>query len=92
MLSEIYVSIDANHPMTAEGYGEAKLDMYRPATKHGGYITRRADASYYAIRGREQLEIEKYRRDGRSRNSINGISPTNDRWELFIDAALREFF
>lgn len=78
---------DANHHMTGKGYGKAVLSTFLPATLVGGYGSRGADPSYWAIRGSEQLQIENFRRLGISGNGINGISPTNTKLGQYIEAA-----
>ena len=72
---------DRNHHMNKYGFGPAKLD--------------KTSNSYDAIRGREQLQIEKYggaqSTGGTSGNRINGISPKNKNREKYINAAKKEF-
>ena len=73
---------DRNHHMNKYGYGPAQLD--------------KSSKNYDAIRGREQLQIEKYggaqSTGGTSGNNrINGISPKNKNREKYINAAKKEF-
>jgi RHS repeat-associated protein len=66
---------DAQHHV--QGYGPAVLSTVLPATIIGGYRSRLLDQSYWATRGAEQFQIEKYRQQGISGNGINGISPNS---------------
>lgn len=72
---------DANHHMSKKGFGRATLD--------------KTSSNYFAIRGREQMMIEKHGRaksqKGTSGNSINGISEKNDKINAYINAAIKEF-
>lgn len=78
---------DANHHM--KGYGPAILSTYAQATLPGGYATRAIDPSYWAIRGSEQTQIDHYRGLGKSGNSYNGISPSNQNKQKYMQAAKR---
>ncbi|WP_370017050.1 polymorphic toxin-type HINT domain-containing protein [Peribacillus sp. B2I2] len=72
---------DRNHHRNKAGFGKARLDK---SSKNKG-----------AIRGREQLLIEKYggaqSKGGTSGNKINGISDHNKKRKKYIKAAKREF-
>lgn len=72
---------DRNHHMNAKGYGPAQLD--------------KSSSSYAAIRGREQMLIDKNGRaqsmGGTSGNVINGIGKNNVKREDYINAAKEEF-
>ncbi|WP_458355275.1 hypothetical protein [Peribacillus frigoritolerans] len=67
--------------MNKEGYGPALLD--------------KSSKNRNAIRGREQLLIEKYgdaqSKGGTSGNKINGISDQNKKRKKYIKTAKREF-
>ena len=76
---------DANHHM--KGFGPATLSTFAGATVPGGYSTRAVDSSYWSIRGSEQVQIEFFRSQGKSANSINGVSPTNPNLQKYIDWA-----
>ena len=76
---------DYGHHMNAFGYGKAVLSTFAPATVDGGYGKRILDPAYWSIRGSEQLQIEFYRNLGISGNDRNGISPTNDNLQKFLE-------
>lgn len=80
---------DANHHM--KGFGPATLSTFAGATVPGGYSTRAIDPSYWAIRGSEQTQIELYRSQGKSANSMNGVSPNNPNLQKYIDWARKLF-
>ncbi|KEZ48577.1 hypothetical protein AZ46_0216830 [Metabacillus indicus LMG 22858] len=73
---------DRNHHMNKEGFGAAVLD--------------KSSKNKNAIRGREQLLIEKNggakSKKGKSGNKINGISDNNKKRKTYIKAARKEFY
>jgi hypothetical protein len=81
---------DANHHM--KGYGPAVLSTAARATLPGGYSTRAADPSYWYTRGAEQVQIQYYRGQGISGNSINGIGPNNPNIWKYLDEFTRYKF
>lgn len=75
---ELNVKIrDYNHHMTDKGFGAAELKY--------------SSSQYDAIRGQEQMSIDRYRTQGVSGNSINGISPKNSNLGRYFSAALKAF-
>ena len=80
---------DIGHEWTNLGYGKAVLDLPIPATTN--FALRAMDPSYWSIRGREQLMIERYRAMGKGAPQINGISPNNPNKDLFINAGKKLF-
>ncbi|RDY26577.1 RHS repeat-associated core domain-containing protein [Lachnotalea glycerini] len=72
---------DANHHMNDKGFGPAQLD--------------KTSKNYKAIRGREQLLIDKHggaqSTGGKSGNSINGIGKNNKKKTIYLNAAKGEF-
>jgi len=72
---------DASHHMNSKGYGPAALD--------------KSSSNASAIRGREQQLIEANggarSAGGSSGNAINGISPSNSKRDIYLDAAKKEF-
>ncbi|UPG95258.1 RHS repeat-associated core domain-containing protein [Luteibacter aegosomatissinici] len=72
---------DSSHHMTANGFGPAVLQ----------YTSTNSDA----IRGQEQILIESNggarRGGGSSGNEINGVSPQNNKIQVYINAARSEF-
>ena len=72
---------DANHHMNKQGFGPAVLD--------------KSSSDYNAIRGREQMLIDKHGHaksvGGKSGNAINGIGKNNKKKSIYIDAA-KELF
>jgi hypothetical protein len=74
---------DAGHHI--KGFGPAILTTAAQSLKIGGYITRFDDPAYWAIRGSEQIQINLYKSQGRSANSINGISPSNGLLSKFME-------
>ena len=72
---------DVSHHMNDKGFGKATLD--------------KSSANKDAIRGREQLLIDKNggakSKGGRSGNAINGISDKNPNKSKYIEAAKKEF-
>lgn len=93
----IVAARDANHHMTAKGYGPARLDKWLDATKP--HSVRWSDPSYRAIRGREQQLIDKYggaisdvgKANTRSGNAIRGVSAYNPLGRKYHDAATKAF-
>ena len=67
--------------MNSKGYGPAVLD--------------KTSSDYNAIRGREQMLIEKYgganSTGGTSGNAINEISKNNKKKSKYINSAIEEF-
>ncbi len=82
---------DYNHHMSSKGFGPAQVSTYAPALKVGGYGTRFGDLGYWAIRGSEQLQIEKYRQLGISGNDRNGIGKTNTEISKYLIEAIKKF-
>ncbi|WP_143177394.1 polymorphic toxin-type HINT domain-containing protein [Cystobacter ferrugineus] len=68
---------ERNHHMTEKGFGPAVLDKSSPKKA--------------AIRGREQMMIDKHAKSGNSGNAINGISPNNPKRAGYLRAAKKEF-
>lgn len=68
---------DSNHHRNSNGFDRAKMD--------------KSSSNKDAIRGREQQEIEKHRKDGNGADQINGISPSNPKKQQYMDAAKKEF-
>ena len=72
---------DRNHHKNADGFGPAVLD--------------KSSSNPNAIRGREQMQIEKYGGaksvGGTSGNAINGVSPHNPKADEYRKAAIKEF-
>ena len=83
--NQVVAQRDANgHHKDKEGYGSAKLTYALPATKPG-FINRANDPSYWAIRGLEQMQIARYKAEGRSGNTYNGVSPRNTNYNKYMD-------
>lgn len=78
---ENIASRDASHHKNSDGFGPAKLD--------------KTSADAQAIRGREQMMIEKNggakSMGGTSGNAINGISPKNPNRENYMQKASNSF-
>ena len=72
---------DLNHHMNEKGFGPAKLD--------------KSSSNYQAIRGREQQLIDMNggakSMGGTSGNSINGISPNNPKYDIYMNSCNKEF-
>lgn len=68
---------DRNHHRNDEGFGPAVLD--------------KTSCNPDAIRGREQQMIEKHRNQGNAADQINGVSPTNENRNRYLDAARKAF-
>ena len=67
------INRDYNHHMSDKGFGAAQLK----------YST----DDYNAVRGQEQIQIDSYKEQGKSGNSINGISPSNPNRQKYLNAA-----
>ncbi len=72
---------DAKHHMNSKGFGPAVLDE--------------TSSDYNAIRGREQMLIDKYGHaksvGGTSGNAINGIGKDNKKKSIYLEAAKKIF-
>lgn len=68
---------DLNHHRTTEGYGRAQ-EIHTSAIKD-------------AIRGQEQILIDKHRAEGTAAEQINGISPKNPKRQHYLNEAKKEF-
>ena len=76
---------DYNHHLKeSDGWGAAQATVSLLAAKDG-YGPRISDPAYLAIRGAEQLQIERYRELGISVNSRNGIGLMNDMRLNYLD-------
>lgn len=75
--SQVVEKRDKFHHKTKDGFGKAALDEF--------------STDKDAIRGREQLLIEKFKSEGKSGNIYNGISSRNPKRQKYISAALRIF-
>jgi hypothetical protein len=71
------------------GWGSAMVSSQLLAVNQMGYNFRAGDASYWAIRGSEQLQIEYYRSMGMSANRINGIRSGSKNEKLYRETAKR---
>lgn len=76
-LAKVLRRRDSGHHKNKDGYGEAVLDEY--STKKE------------AIRGREQLLIDRNEAQDISGNEINGISKRNKKRGIYIAAAIETF-
>jgi len=68
---------DKNHHRNKDGYGKAELDQF--------------SINRHAIRGREEMLINKFKEEGISGNVYRGISPRNKKRKLYLSTALRVF-
>lgn len=68
---------DRNHHRNKDGFAPAKID--------------KSSTNMSAIRGREQQEIDKHRKEGNAADQINGISPKNIKREYYLREANKEF-
>jgi hypothetical protein len=93
----IVAARDAGHHMTALGFGPAVLDQAQVATRP--WLTRHADPSYQAIRGREQQIIDAMggswsdvgRGNTMSGNAIRGVAAANTLGRVYHAQATRAF-
>lgn len=75
--AQIMKKRDSSHLMNNKGYNAGEIEE--------------TSANGDAIRGREQMLIEKLRKDGISGNERNGISPRNKKRNKYLQAALKLF-
>jgi hypothetical protein len=90
----IVAARDAGHHKNEQGFGPAVLDRSTQGTLP--FAQRQLDPAYQAIRGREQIWIDTYggawstagRGNTQSGNAINGISPYNPMWGIYMSMGL----
>ena len=68
---------DKYHHRNEDGFDKAKIDIFSTEKD--------------AIRGREQMQIDKHKENDSSGNIYNGISPRNPKKNKYMAAALRVF-
>jgi len=76
-LIKILLKRDKSHQKNKEQFEKAELENFSP--------------DYDAIRGREDMLIEKAKAEGMSANKYRGISPTNKKREQYRNAAIIAF-
>lgn len=74
---------DRGHNMP--GFGAAILSTSAESMQPFGFVSRINDPAYWMIKGSEQIQIELFRRQGRSANLINGISLQNELLKKFLE-------